>query len=148
VDLLAAIPADTRIAIDTAPFIYYIEGNSDYDDAVVQIFEECISSGRNSACTSVITLAEVLTGAIQYKRKDLEAAYTNILSWTPDLELIPITKELSVSAARLRYQYKLKLPDAFQLAAALAAKADFLITNDQDFKKVSEVKIVLLSDLV
>ena len=32
--------------------------------------------------------------------------------------------------------YKLKLPDAIQLASALAINADALVTHDRDFAKV------------
>ena len=98
--------------------------------------------------TSVITLAEVLTGAIRNHRKDLEAEYASILTDTFNLEIVSIDVALSESAARLRYTYGLKLPDAFQLASALASGAEFLITNDQDFRTVTDLNVILLAEIV
>jgi len=46
------------------------------------------------------------------------------------------------SAARLRGQYGLKLPDAIQLASALAINADALVTHDRDFGKVRGLRIL------
>jgi predicted nucleic acid-binding protein len=45
-------------------------------------------------------------------------------------------------AARFRLRYRLKLPDAFQLAACILAGCDVLVTHDRDFRRVSEVKIL------
>ena len=146
-NVLESIPEGASIALDTAPFIYYIEGGSDYDDAVVSIFEDCVSVGRNPASTSVITLAEVLTGTYKAQRKDLRERYQDILCGSQNLDLISITPELAQRAAELRSKHGLKLPDAFQLASALAAGAQFLVTNDAHFRRVTELTVLLLSDL-
>lgn len=46
------------------------------------------------------------------------------------------------SAAQLRAQYRLKLPDAIQLATALDIGAAAFVTHDRDFSRVSGVEIL------
>ena len=45
-------------------------------------------------------------------------------------------------AARLRGRYGLKLPDAIQLASALAINADALVTHDRDFDSVTGIPVL------
>lgn len=49
---------------------------------------------------------------------------------------------IAYTAARLRARHKLKLPDAIQLASALAINAHALVTHDRDFAKVRGMRIV------
>ncbi|GAG74921.1 unnamed protein product, partial [marine sediment metagenome] len=39
-------------------------------------------------------------------------------------------------------------PDAIQIATSLEAKADIFITNDSTLKKISEIKVLLLSEML
>lgn len=48
----------------------------------------------------------------------------------------------TLSAARLRGQYGLKLPDAIQLASARAINADALVTDDRDIAEVRGLRIL------
>jgi predicted nucleic acid-binding protein len=45
-------------------------------------------------------------------------------------------------AAQLRVQYRLKLPDAVQLASALDIGAAALVTHDRDFSKVLDFPVL------
>jgi predicted nucleic acid-binding protein len=68
-----------------------------------------------------------------------ESALCEGLGW----RVVDITPSLSAKAARLRVRYGLRLPDAFQLAAALAHSAAALITHDRDFREaVRELPIL------
>jgi hypothetical protein len=46
-------------------------------------------------------------------------------------------------AAQLRVQYRLKLPDAIQLATGLDIGAAAFVTHDRDFSQVSGVEILM-----
>jgi predicted nucleic acid-binding protein len=46
----------------------------------------------------------------------------------------------------MRAKYNLKLPDAFQIAVALAANCNCFFTNDVTFRRVKEIKILVLDD--
>ena len=52
------------------------------------------------------------------------------------------TCDLAESAARMRGKYGLKLPDAIQVASALAINAVALVTHDRDFAKVRGLRIL------
>jgi len=50
-------------------------------------------------------------------------------------------------ASSLRAKYNLNTLDAIQIAISLEAKADIFITNDANLKKISEIKVLLLSEM-
>jgi hypothetical protein len=58
--LAQALLGVTRIGLDTAPAIYYIEAIPQYDTLVSAVFDQ-IADGRLAAVTSVVTLTESLT---------------------------------------------------------------------------------------
>ena len=45
-------------------------------------------------------------------------------------------------AAQLRVQYRLKLPDAIQLASALDISAEALVKHDRDFSRVQGLTVL------
>ena len=57
-------------------------------------------------------------------------------------QVINLTAELAESAARFRAALKLKLPDAIQVASAIAVNADALVTHDRDFSRVKALTIL------
>ena len=57
--------------------------------------------------------------------------------------MVELTSDIAESAARIRVKYKLKLPDAIQIASALAINADALVTHDRDFAKVRGLAVLM-----
>ena len=55
----------------------------------------------------------------------------------------PLSASIAVQAARLRHRYRLRLPDAIQLATALEINAHALVTHDRDFSGVEDVRILM-----
>jgi predicted nucleic acid-binding protein len=84
-------------------------------------------------------LAEVLTGPYQAGQTALARRYENALQ---HYRVVDITPAIAILGAQLRAQYRLKLPDALQLACTLDIGADALITQDRDFSRVGGVVIV------
>ena len=78
------------------------------------------------AAVSVVTRAEVLTGISQEEMPKALA----VLELFPLLE---ITKEIADFTARLRREYRWKLPDAFQAAIAQTHKLQLATRNTKDF---------------
>jgi predicted nucleic acid-binding protein len=56
--------------------------------------------------------------------------------------VIPVSPSIAVLAAQLRTQYRLKLPDAIQLASALDVGAAAFVTHERDFSQVTGVAIL------
>jgi predicted nucleic acid-binding protein len=134
-------------ALDTAPFIYFIEENPTYINIVEPLFRE-VSKGNLRAFTSHITLIEVLIKPLEEHNDDLIKRYSEILNESDNLFLADVDKEIAMEAAKLRATHKLKIPDAIQLATGLMNGADAFITNDVSFKRVGQIEVIVLNELI
>lgn len=135
------------VFLDTAPFIYFIEINDRYHPIVKPVIS-LIDAGQLKGITSVVTLLEVMVQPLREGKKRLVEQYKTILLNSTGLATLEITHQMSETAARLRARYGLRTPDALQLAAALAANADYFLTNDTALKKAKEIKVLILEDFV
>lgn len=63
------------------------------------------------------------------------------------LDLVPVTADVAQTGARLRAEYGLRTPDALHLAPAIEAGADVFLTNDERLRRVSDVRVMLVSEL-
>jgi predicted nucleic acid-binding protein len=88
---------------------------------------------------STVTVAEVLAGPYKAGQTLLAKRYEQALL---QYDVIPVSAAIAVLAAQLRSRYRLKLPDALQLATALDAGANALVTHDSDFAGVEGLRIV------
>jgi len=133
------------IFLDTAPLIYFIEGNSPYKTVLKKLFQ-ANAKGDFLFITSSITLLEVLVHPIKLQRIDLVTQYQTILTQSATLEIMDVTKPIAIKAAELRAIHNLKTPDSIQLATAFIAGAHFFITNDRGLPVIKNIKLVNLSD--
>ena len=69
---------------------------------------------------------------IREGRLDLAQEYRNVLLQSPNLTPVPLDAGIAEQAAELRAQYKLRTPDAIQLATALRSGAPWFLTSDAD----------------
>jgi predicted nucleic acid-binding protein len=134
----AGLPLHSTVVVDTAPFIYILESHPQFADQFVGLFEAA-AAGKVSIALSTITLAEVLTGPLKAGQTALAKRYEKALS---AYTLIPVTPPIAALAAQLRAQYRLRLPDAIQLATALDAGAAAFVTHHRDFSHVTGMKIL------
>lgn len=136
--LWAGLPEHATLLVDTAPFIYILESHPKFADQFVGLFEAA-AAGKLNIALSTITLAEVLTGPFKAGQTALAKRYEKALS---GYTLISVTPPIAALAAQLRVQYRLKLPDAIQLATALDVGATAFVTHDRDFSQVTGMKIL------
>jgi|GEM_PF-63739 predicted nucleic acid-binding protein len=141
---LAQLPEGSLIAIDTAPLIFWLEGHPRWAAAYAALFDG-LDAGRWQGLLSTITLAELLTGPLQQGRDELAERYAAALCDPGSFQLASLTPAIATSAARLRARYKLRLPDALQLATALQGGAQALVTHDRDFAGCNDLPILGLS---
>ena len=133
------------IGLDTAPLIYFMEEGSYFD--LVSLFFETLSEGNLRAVTSTITLLEVLVQPYRYGNRDLAEKYREILLYSDNLLTFPVSNEISDKAAELRAKYKIRTPDAIQVATALHGEASIYLTNDKNLKKIQEIDIITLFEI-
>ena len=137
----------SRICIDTAPFIYFIEKDPKYLSILRPIFAE-IDAGKIDALTSTITLLEVLVLPFKTKNESLAEKYREILLYAEGLTTFEIFHEVSELSAKLRAKYSIRTPDAIQIAVGIIYGADTFLTNDSDLKKVHDIRVVMLEDFL
>jgi predicted nucleic acid-binding protein len=65
----------------------------------------------------------------------------------PHLRLVAVTRSVLVRAAEMRARHGLRTPDAIMLATAIETGATLAVTNDDAWKKVKEVDVLLLGEL-
>lgn len=136
-----------RIGIDTAPLIYHLEGDDKYLGVTTRLFT-WLQAQAVSAVTSTLTLTELL---VQPYRMNDPARVSTALAATVlfgHLEWAPLTLVVADRAARLRADHGLRTPDAIQLATALVAGATGFVTNDLSFRRIKEIEVLVLDDLV
>ena len=136
----------TRLGFDTSPIIYFIETHPQYDGLVTQIFQR-VSNGLFEGITSVITLTEVLIHPLRRGDATLQQHYSDLLINAANFQTLPIDIKTATSAADLRARYKLRTPDALQVATAVAASCEAFLTNDAALQSVSELRVLVLDQL-
>jgi len=136
--LWANLPQGASVLVDTAPWIYVLESHPQFADRFVSLFEAA-AKGHVLIALSTITLAEVLTGAFKAGQTALTKRYEKALL---QYRVVDVSTPIAALAAQLRAQYRLKLPDALQLATALDIGATALVTHDRDFSQVTGLDIL------
>lgn len=136
-----------KVFLDTAPLIYYIEGNPQYTAVLNKLFLEN-SKGIFLFQTSVITLLEVLVLPMRMNENLLVEQYQNILFNSATINIFDLNIEIAKLAAAYRAKYGLKTPDSIQIATAVNVSADFFFTNDMRLKAVTEIEILILDEFI
>ena len=141
-----ALHGVSRLFLDTAPIIYYVEGNLAYIARVRPFFEQ-IDAGGITAASSPVTLAECLVIPMRQGNLVLQSAFEDLIARGANTTFVGITEDSARQAADLRARYNLGLLDAFQVALAMAAGCDALLTNDATLARVTELRVLVLDDL-
>ncbi len=135
------------LGLDTMPFIYHFEENHNYLPFTRALFE-MIEDGKIEGKTSVITRLEILVKPNEEGNKLIGDQYKLILENFPHLEVIPVDAEVADLASAIRAKYKLRTPDAIQLATSILKDAQAFVTNDESLKKVKEIEIVVMREVL
>jgi predicted nucleic acid-binding protein len=143
---LTSVVEGKLVAFDSAPLIYYLEEHPRYSVLSNELFD-AIRENRTVGLTSVLTLMEVLVLPLRAGRKGLANDYRRLLSHTKGLTLFPVDQAISERAAKVRADHSwLRTPDALQVATALEHGAHLIVTNDNRWKRLKEIPVVVLAD--
>lgn len=136
----AALPT---LSLDTGPWILWIEQNQSFLPVVEPIFR-AIEEGRATAVTSVMTVLEVLTGAMRRKDDVLVRRYESLFTESAGVVVLDIDMDIARRAAQLRARYSVRTADAIHLATALAVGASAFVTTDRRLARVKEIEVRVL----
>jgi predicted nucleic acid-binding protein len=135
------------VGLDTAPLIYFIEQNPRHINKVRAFFVG-MERGDLEVVTSTITLSEVLVHPLSQGQTALASQYRDILLNQKHLTILPVSSAIAEQAAQLRADYKIKTPDAIQIATTLQAGAKTFLTNDHRLSVVQTLKILVLDNIL
>jgi len=146
VKLDQAVVDISRLGIDTAPLIYFVERHAGYVDIMRKILS-LVDSGQFTGYSSVITLTEVLVLPKRAKNIDLENKYRNLLLHSRNYQITSIDSTVAELAASLRAEHNLRTPDALQVASAIQSGCQAFLTNDKSIKRLQDIQILILDEL-
>ncbi|MGB3294136.1 MAG: PIN domain-containing protein [Phormidesmis sp.] len=134
----------SRIYLDANIWIYALENFAKYSRSL-QALLEATDAGILTIVTSELSLSEILVKP--YRETDVakQKSYTEFLVDTTNVTALPIERDILISAAKIRANTKLKLPDAIHAASAMASECTTFLTNDKAFQTVPGLHVVLLS---
>jgi predicted nucleic acid-binding protein len=73
--------------------------------------------------------------------------FTDLIVSGQGTTFVSLEATIARRAAELRASYNMSLTDACQVATALAAGCDALLTNDVGLKRVQEITMLVLDEL-
>jgi predicted nucleic acid-binding protein len=135
-----------RVAFDTSPIIYFIEGESERLAALRPIFR-AISRGKMRGVVSTLVLMEVLIKPLEAGRGDLAEEYRELLTESFHFGLIDVSVGVAEQAAEIRAEYGFRAPDSIQIATAVHAGCDCFVTNDKRLREYSGIEVVQVDEL-
>jgi len=102
-----------------------------------------------SAWTSTITLMEIAVRPYQLNKEDIARKYEALLASFPNLQIADIDRDVARRAAQLRAEFRLRPPDALQVATCLVHRAPLFVTNDHRLRIVRKlIDMIILDDWI
>lgn len=135
----------TRVFLDTAPVIYYVEGHPTFAGRLDSLFDR-LDQGSLAAVTSPVTLSECLVYPFKDSATALRDAFVALITSGSGVTFSSIDQTVAVRAAELRARYGLSLLDAFQVAAALESRCEMFVANDDKLRRVTEIPVLVLTE--
>jgi len=124
------IPKGSQVLLDTVSLIYFLEENERYSKR--------IESGQLQGVMASLVFAELLVPLYRSGDSQAAAGLSNRLRNFRNLEVIPLTTEISMEAARLRAKYGLRTPDAIHASTAISTQSSGILTNDKQLKVLTQ----------
>ena len=93
-------------------------------------------------------MLEVLVQPYRDSDEERVDAFYSLLSTYPHLRWIDTSLQIADRAAQLRAKFNLKTPDAIQAATAIASAATGFISNDPIFRRVPDLEVIILDDVL
>ncbi|MEP7336274.1 MAG: PIN domain-containing protein [Acidobacteriota bacterium] len=77
----------------------------------------------------------------------MQQEYRELLLRGLNFTTLAVSAAIAERAAELRARYRLRTPDALQIATALEADCEAFLSNDTGLRRVTELRVLLLDDL-
>jgi predicted nucleic acid-binding protein len=134
-----------KVVLDTKPLIKLFAKEEGWE--TVQKILSKVEAEEIEASISVVTLTEICYKYLQEKRPVLAKARTEELRYAIYLKKLEIDEEVAVKAGEFKGKYNVSVADAF-IAAAAYFEGSIVISDDADFKRIAEIKVLTEKELI
>ncbi len=129
------IPAGSRVLLDTVTLVYFLEQHPAHGQAAEAVLRR-IEEGEITGLMATLVFAELLVPVYREGETRRARLVASRLTEFRNLEVVVLSPEISMEAARLRAEHGLRTPDAIHGATALDGEADGILTNDRDLVRL------------
>ena len=140
------LPLDGLIYIDASGLIYSVERVEPYRTLLEPMWQEA-QDGNITIVSSPLLVLEALVKPLRDGNAEIEMQYRELFA-SGAVRLLDASYQVFEDAANIRAATGLKTPDAIHAATAMRAECSLLITNDNDFRRVQALPVVVLDDLL
>ncbi len=140
------LPDAGPVYIDANSLIYSMERVEPYRSLLEPMWQEA-QDGKITIVSSPVLLLEVLVKPLRDRDVEIEMQYRELFRINA-VTLLAASDAVFEDAARLRAGTRLAIPDALHASTALRAGCTLFVTNDNDFRRVPGLPIVILDDLL
>ncbi len=128
--------------VDSNVFLYSVLYSPDLEPKAKRAKEilQKIENKEFSATTSTLTWDEVVWVASKLLGRSGGIAQGQKLLGFPNLEFINVDEAIISQAQSLMDRYNLSPRDSIHVASALSRKATVIISDDEDFDQIKEIK--------
>lgn len=134
------------VFLDTAPFIYFFHQHPEYFPALKLLFDSLYETNAQGI-TSIVTYIELTTHPARQGKNQLVRKYRDFLSNSENISIFSLDMDIADHAVEIRAQHHFKTSDAIQLGTAVACGADYIITNDKDWRRFEKIRVLMVGDL-
>ena len=140
------LPLTGLIYIDASGLIYSMERVEPYRTLLEPMWQEA-QDGNITIVSSPLIVIEALVKPLRGGNTEIESQYRELFA-SNAVRLLDASYQVFEDAASIRAETGLKTPDAIHAATAIRAECTLFVTNDTDFRRVQELPIVVLDDLL
>ena len=141
------LPTVGPVYLDADAIIYSVEKIEPYASLLRPLWLAA-QVGRFLVISSELTLLETLVKALQTHDPVLESSFRTLLLASREIQLVPLSRTILETAARLRATAGVKTPDALHAATALEARCALFVTNDAGYRRVPGLPLTILHDVL
>lgn len=139
-ELIGRLTEAGLVHIDASVFALHLTAHPRYA-TLTRCVLEGLRDGLFEGRTSAVTLYQLL--AEPYRRGDSDAAdrMQSLLAALPGLEIVPVTAVIAGRAAQVKAQIGGSLERAIQIATALGADAELLVTQRSTLRRIAGMPV-------
>jgi predicted nucleic acid-binding protein len=123
--------------LDTNVFIYAAINTEELGKKARSLLQR-VQQGFEKAATSALTFDEVFWSVKKHSKILAQETCKALLNF-PNLEIIPVNREIALSALGIIEMYGLAPIDAIHAATAIAVKAECIVSTDPHFDRIKQV---------